>query len=503
MQENKFEKGVQQQVEGLRIRPSEAVWEKVEEELRKKKKRRVVFFIFLLAGLSVIGGFSGYFIFNNSKPNLVQQNTSLPDNGQPGKNNEPQPGNENSKLKAKQDKKEDQLVFEKAKTITTKENVNSTETSDIILNKEEKINKENSVIKKEEGRIIKKTSDKPLLAETINKDNVNDNVDVSKNSLQARDKAARQKEDADIPVISKTDISQPVAAENNLVEEIQLPVANETIQSEKDSAAEKVAANNETIPVATKKKKWVSKINWGFDLAAGIAGASEDLFSFSDGRQKSLTADYLSSPSNNAIYVSPGIVYSPSSIQSGPAFRVGLIAEMKITPKSNISSGLRYAYFSNTIQVGTRNTSVALNTAAQSGRISSFYRGFPEKEYTNRYHFIQLPVQYQLQLNKGVKLPVSWDIGASVGYLFATNGLVYDAVAGGVYYRNNDAFNKIRFNLNTGFSFRFGNKKKIQWSLGPELSLGMNKLMKDDYTNKQYLLYGGMTGRIIFSKKNK
>lgn len=510
MQEDKFEKGVQQQMEGLRIHPSEAVWEKVEEELRKKKKRRVVFFIFLLAGLSLLGGFSGYFIFNNSKSNLVQQNTSLPDNGQPGKNNEPQPGNENSKLKAKQDKKEGQLVFEKAKTITTKENVNSTETRNIILNKEEKISKENSVLTKEdrrvieERRVIKKTSGKPLLVETINKDNVNDNIGVSKNSLQARDKPARQKEDADIPVMTKTDISQPVAVENNLVEEKQLPVTNENIQSKKDSVAEEVAANNETIPSAPKKKKRLSKINWGIDLSAGIAGTREDLFSFTDGGQKSLTADYLSSPSNNANYVSPGIVYSPSSIQSGPAFRAGLVVEMKITPKSNISSGLRYAYFSNTIQVGTRNSSVALNTtAAQSGRISSFYRGFPEKEYTNRYHFIQLPVQYQLQLNKGVKLPVSWNIGASAGYLFATNGLVYDATAGGVYYRNKDAFNKIHFNLNTGFSFRFGNKKKIQWSLGPELSLGMNKLMKDDYVNKQYLLYGGMTGRIIFSKKNK
>jgi len=502
MQENKFEKGVQQQVEGLRIRPSEAVWEKVEEELRKKKKRRVVFFIFLLAGLSLIGGFSAYFIFNNSKPNLVQQNISLPDNDKSGKNNEPQPGDENSTIKSKQDKKEDQLVFEKAKTITTEKKVNSTETSDTILNKEQKISKENSVIEKEERRVIKKISGKPLLAETINKDNVNDNVDVSKNSLQARDKPARQKEDADIPVITKTNIYQPVAAENNLVEEKQLPVTNENIQSKKDSVTEDVAANNETIPSEPKKKKRLSKINWGIDLSAGIAGTREDLFSFTDGGQKSLTADYLSSPSSNANYVSPGIVYSPSSIQSGPAFRAGLIAELKVTPKSSISSGLRYAYFSNTIQVGTRDTSAALNsTAAQSGRISSFYRGFPEKEYTNRYHFIQLPVQYQLQLNKGVKLPVSWDIGASAGYLFSTNGLVYDASAGGVYYRNNDAFKKIHFNLNTGFSFRFGNQKKIQWSLGPELSLGMNKLLKDDFTNKQYLLYGGMTGRIIFSKK--
>ena len=73
----------------------------------------------------------------------------------------------------------------------------------------------------------------------------------------------------------------------------------------------------------------------------------------------------------------------------------------------------------------------------------------------------------------------------------------------GIYYRDNAAFNKFQFNLNTGLSFRFGNKSKIQWSLGPEFSLGMNKLMKDDYTKKQYLLYSGLTGRLFFQKRNK
>ena len=68
MQENKFEKGVRQQMEEFRSRPSEAVWKTVEEELRKKKKRRVVFFIFLLAGLSLLG-YSGYFLLNSSKQN--------------------------------------------------------------------------------------------------------------------------------------------------------------------------------------------------------------------------------------------------------------------------------------------------------------------------------------------------------------------------------------------------------------------------------------------------
>ena len=39
MQENEFEKRVQKKMEEFRLRPSDVVWERVEEELRKKKKR--------------------------------------------------------------------------------------------------------------------------------------------------------------------------------------------------------------------------------------------------------------------------------------------------------------------------------------------------------------------------------------------------------------------------------------------------------------------------------
>ncbi len=503
MQENKFENKVQQQMEEFRIRPSEAVWEKVEEALRKKKKRRVVFFIFLLAGLSLLG-YSGYFLLNNSKQNLVQQNITLPGNDKSIKDNELLPGKENSSDKVSQFEKENDLSLEKEKSIATEEKIIFQESDDIFLNDKETVKEKNLVLKSEGRKAIKKTRNKTLPVEIISRDNTNDVSVANKNSLQAREKSAQPKRNSVTPVKDKEDISQPFVAENNLQKEESIPVTKENIQTKKDSIADEVAANNEVLPAITKKKKWTSKINWGIDLSAGISNNREDLLSFSD-RHESITADFLSSPTNNFSNASPGIVYSPSTIQSGPAFRAGLVAELKISPKSSISSGLRYAYFSNTMKVGTRNTTTLVlnSTASRNTAINSFYRGFPQKDYTNRYHFIQLPVQYQLQLNKGVKLPLSWNIGASAGYLFATNGLVYDAMAGGVYYRNNDAFNKIQFNLNTGVSFRFGNKNKIQWSLGPELSLGMNKLVKDDYAKKQYLLYGGMTGRINFVKKNK
>ena len=69
MQENEFEKRLQEEMEEFRLRPSEDVWNKIEDELKKKKRRRVVFFIFLLAGLSLIG-YSGYFLFTPDKENL-------------------------------------------------------------------------------------------------------------------------------------------------------------------------------------------------------------------------------------------------------------------------------------------------------------------------------------------------------------------------------------------------------------------------------------------------
>jgi hypothetical protein len=499
MQENKFENRVQQQMEGFRIPPSEAVWGKVEEELRKKKKRRVVF-IFLLAGLSLLG-YSGYFIFNNSKPSLVQQDSSLPNNKEQV-TNESLPGIENSTINKQQDRKENQLPFEKEKNIKPESKGNSAKTNDIVLNDEETASEENFLIKKQERRAVKKITNKFPSVTTVDEDNINENVSVTSNSLQAIQKLSRQHDPA-IPATSKANISQPGFIKH-LEEGKQLPVPGKNIQVKKDSIVRDIAANKEEPADATKKKKQMPKINWGIELSGGISANRENAFSFNgaDGSQKSFAADLLPSPTNCISGGgNPAIVYLPPSIQAGPAFKAGVVAEMKISKKSSFSSGLRYAYFSNNIKVGTYTAVAFSNSYSQSVRADAIYRGGQQKEYTNQFHFIQLPLQYQLQLNKGVKLPILWNIGASAGYLISTSSLVYDTAASGIYFQDKAAFNKFHLNLNTGFSFRFGNKNKIQWSLGPELSLGMNKLTKDDYTRKQYLLYGGITGRIIFAKK--
>jgi len=517
MQENNFEKRVQQQMEELRFRPSEAVWEKVEEQIRRKKKRRVVFFIFLLAGFSLLG-YSGYFLFNKSKSNLVEQNSTLTNKEESNKNN--QSANSEKSVNIETEKitgSEKQQVGEEGqvpsaveKEILIKQKTNSIKATDIVLNDKQTAKQDVAFLERQENekRTIKPAVSKNLSVKAKNTKEKYIAGRIAKDPVQSAEKLQVQKEDSDIEVISQADISQPDAVGKTLVEGKKLSDPDKNLETKKDSIAEDASIKKEetVVATATPKKKQSPKINWGLELSYGISANREDAFSFFDG-QKSMDRLY-SSPQSNSPAIPPisnlsAVFYSPSSIKAGTAFRAGLVGEMKISRKSSVSSGLRYAYFSNSIQVGAYKDTVVSFTNSFSQDVNArgpIYRGVQQKEYTNRFHFIQLPLQYHLQLNKGVKVPILWNVGATVGYLISTNGLVYDTAANGIYYHDKKAFNKFNWNLNTGFSFRLGNKNKLQWSLGPEISLGMNKLTKAD-TRKQYLLYGGVTGRLIFTKK--
>ena len=505
MQENEFEKRMQNEMGEFRLRPSDAVWEKVEEQLKKKKRRRVVFFIFMLAGLSLLG-YSGYFFTKtNSKQNLVHQDDNyLPDH------KKSEPVNEQQVLPAIESKTaKDQPVINEHQLFQTKEETRKQKAGD-ILSSEKVIAIENDVAGKHKEGTKKISSDRYAIAKSAGKRN----ADIVKSTIQQAETEKTQNDKSLNYPAGKANKSQQDIAKNNLQDDSRITDQKEDNNVVDQKVNEPTRADSITTAnskadeaiAATKKKQLASKIKWGIDLSAGRSSSRNNAFSIFDifDANKSLAMDYNSPGSatgggglNNNARI------SPSNVKAGPAFRAGLIAEIKVSKRSSVSSGLQYGYYSNKIQVGayTDTTVVVNNSYSQAARFDAIYRGTSQKNYTNRFHFIQLPIQYQLQLNKGVKLPVLWSVGASAGYLLSTNGLVYDTTAGGIYYRDNAAFNKFQFNLQSGFSFRLGNKGKVQWSLGPELSLSMNKLNKDDYSKKQYLLYGGMTGRLFFQKK--
>jgi len=71
MPENEFEKKVSSEMQGLKFKPSQNVWLRVEERIRKKNKRRVFVIIFLLAGLALLGYWQRNNLFGEKGTSIV------------------------------------------------------------------------------------------------------------------------------------------------------------------------------------------------------------------------------------------------------------------------------------------------------------------------------------------------------------------------------------------------------------------------------------------------
>ena len=55
MQDNAFDKGVQDKMGEFRLTPSAPVWPEVERRIRERRKRRILIFWFCMAGLLLTG----------------------------------------------------------------------------------------------------------------------------------------------------------------------------------------------------------------------------------------------------------------------------------------------------------------------------------------------------------------------------------------------------------------------------------------------------------------
>ncbi|HLG38572.1 MAG TPA: outer membrane beta-barrel protein, partial [Chitinophagaceae bacterium] len=287
------------------------------------------------------------------------------------------------------------------------------------------------------------------------------------------------------------DNKEVVAEQKNIVEPKTDSIASNDVTKNEDP--------KETI---TKKKTGKPKIKWGIDFSAGVSGSNANLFSLDF--QKSL---------RDALYANPGsstgsgqrTILPPSSANSGFSFKTGIVAELQVSKKSRLLTGLQYAYSSSRISTSRRQDSVVYlyNNNFVTAQVNGYYRSVQQIKYTNRFHFIQVPLWYQWQFNKGKKLPLQWSAGLSFGYMVATNGLVYDTSYGGIYFHNEEAFNKFHVNAGTGLSLRLKGKNGSEWVFGPELWFDLKKLTNRPLDQKQYLMYGGINARFLLPQKKK
>lgn len=277
----------------------------------------------------------------------------------------------------------------------------------------------------------------------------------------------------------------------------------------------------EAMPIQRKRSAlW----HWGIVADAGLSRIAESkLLQLKGLLGQEKYYDAFASPggstgSNSFLNVSATTATKKASpIQPDVSFSAGVFVQRAISRRFKLSLGLEYSYMSVNTQVGYKiNAPIVINTGTSSAKIvSEYYKGpgfssasadatlqngaaasqgtYYSQKYRYRFQFIEMPLMVNWQINKGRKLPpVVFEGGVSISRLLSVDALHFEGIKG-VYYKDNDLFNKTQFNFVTGLSIGILQKSKHPIWIGPNIRYAFSGLIKKDVSSGQYLWSTGIS----------
>jgi hypothetical protein len=491
---NNFEKLVQQKMDELQLRPSAEVWEEVEKRIRKEKRRRRFILWFFLFGALSLSGAAWWVIDNNKKQipadNSVTQtitdrktdaittNTSETINKENASKNKTEVNSENENEKTAAPSTSNPAIT-KTETSSDKEITVVAEIKKPVK-KEKIITNPAAVVLKKKNRYKTKTSlpsvtnnDQPAITKKKDKNEIANKPD----DIVKTDGNAVIKE----PVVANknSEANDTLAADKNILANDQVSSKQETTPQVKDSLVTK-----QPEPVTKKSNSKPKKNKWEFGIMA-MAGSSTKTegISIFDG-QKSFDALTLgSSPVGSPAQTVTTVALPKKSF----SWQIGMYAKRKLTKRTGLSAGFIFFSYSTIQQTGSFvDSSRVYYNNRYSSSVSNFYRNGTAVDYKNHYYCLQLPVSFHWQLNKGVKLPLVWQNGFSVGFLTGSNALVYNS-ASNVFYRDNKLLYKTQIAYQSGLYVKLFNKSKNPLTAGVLYNYHFSKLEKVNLSGSNHL----------------
>lgn len=512
---NKFEKQVQEKLEELRFVPSSSVWDSIEGQLPPEKKQpgTLLWSSLIVAAVAVCGYLFFYPQINSyndttstqsiaSSGSKTQKHTesikpAVPNSVNPGA----QTGSDAPSTAAGEIAKTENSIPSYQQQLTVK-NVTAKDKSTVgkrtgesnsstaLSVAQEKNNR--PVSSAREGGVsassaknipvatakenVAASSGKKNLPVATAKDNVSltpakDNTPVAPGK-DLSDKSATNDQPAFLTSAAK-------APEDNTAR-MMLPAA---INGVKYDHAFKVDASIKSLDLPSGTAKLNKKKKWSLELSAS-AGQSI----YNEGKvNKLFTAaepNYMNRNEPNpafGIWIRPS---EPSEVKPGIGYSVGLNTRYEITSMVSVTAGVHYTQLSTTMKTGdemTRTITIE-NDFGQKRDIEHYYDGGYTNDYTNRYHFVELPLLLYVQLNRGKKVPLYINGGVSVSSLVNTNAMHYDA-SKNIYYEDKEFFNKTFLNFQGGASAHFFAAKRFSLLVGPQVSYGTTELLKSQFNN--------------------
>ncbi|MDB5199683.1 MAG: PorT family protein [Chitinophagaceae bacterium] len=451
MQENEFEKQVQQKMDALKLHPSGAVWQKIEVQIRKEKRRRWILLFFPVILIGVLYG--GYVFLNRNNSNAGGQQQLTKNLNEKTTIKEASTGFDSIKNK--------QLLKEKTGAIAQTQNTNGGKKQKIKVKGKFKITSDYLPA----TNFIHATTPSQTVFDTTTAiiENGKLNIEV-KNSEQEKILIAKE-DKPDTSVINENESTKPKKA-NSISKTIE--IKNEDITSKENVILKKVTKNTHS---------W----SWGISFSGGVSSMANSFLEY--GQQSFNAATYSSGSPNSPV---PGLYLTPSLIKPSIAFVTGISVEKNISSKILFATGLNYKLFSTTNRVGPDSANVFRANSTISG-------------YHNFYHYIELPVSLKFQIVKFKKTQLYLTAGLSVSQLISSNALQFNNYAN-FYYHDNSLLNKTQIGFNTGLDIALFSSQKKLLLLGPYFNYGISNIARQGY-NKHHFSFIGLRTQLFFRKK--
>ncbi len=478
MSKNDFEKNVQQKMDELQLYPSAELWPEVERRIRKEKKRR--WFIFWLLIPSILVG-TGIAIYLSTK--TTTKNTSTSQLQQPygpssqrdtiqHKNKIDSSSNTITSLSATDDKVSVEHTILK-ETINGSNPPGNTNPGAIqTVNERPRISvQKGEGNKTRSGKPNKEKQVDPVIKEEIEAP-VTTNTDIKQPLVTKLNEQPPQKE---VPVQVKSDtMTQAISREKESKPDTDTILAKKTVEIAINADSSKL--ENQPASIAKKKdKKWELGTTVSFGLSNRASGLTL-------GPQKRAYYSPVTSGGVASLADARGRSFFDS--RQGLFWEAGIYAQKRSENRTTLSAGLTISSFSTRQHVGDFVDSLISTDA------NGYYRYGNRSVYKSRYYYLQVPLLFHWQLNKGKKFQLIWKNGLSLSVLLSSKALIYNGTVQG-FYRDKTSMNKIQIAFRSGLYGSFGRNSAHPFSAGLFMNYNLSGLQGMNQFERNHLMSFG------------
>lgn len=243
--------------------------------------------------------------------------------------------------------------------------------------------------------------------------------------------------------------------------------------------------------------------------AAGFAGGI-GLSSFNEPLQRPVAAAaapayYANNFTNVTSVNNAGAVKRyTSDIQPGISFWAGVVAQKPLSSRWSLTLGLNLHYYSSRLHTGdVVNTyapvyaSLIASPTVAPVQSYPYYSTGDQQVFTNQYYYLEIPAAVEWQFNHSKTLPLFWRGGVALSRLMGSDALYYDNHTG-VYFKDGAVINHTQVSFSTALMAGMAIRgTRIQ--AGPEVQYGVTGLLQSQ-AGDGHLLYGGIRMVILPGK---